>query len=78
MGLLALLIRYVVADRIDDRRGMPLENHRTRDSFFADLDARIKRENNARPLRDLLCRRLHQVNLITPGGNMSIFIYKHT
>ncbi|KAI0965697.1 hypothetical protein F4678DRAFT_330018 [Xylaria arbuscula] len=53
MGLLALLIRYVVADRIDDRRGMPLDNHRTGDRFFADLDARIKRENTTRSLRDL-------------------------
>lgn len=29
MGLLALLIRYTVADRLDDRREVTLDNYRT-------------------------------------------------
>ncbi|KAI1345848.1 hypothetical protein F5Y01DRAFT_40381 [Xylaria sp. FL0043] len=53
MGLLGLLIRYTVADRLDDRRQMPLDDHHTRDQFFHDLAARVKRENHTRSLRHL-------------------------
>ncbi|KAI8631400.1 hypothetical protein F5Y19DRAFT_493302 [Xylariaceae sp. FL1651] len=53
MGLLALLIRYVVADRIDDRRQVPLDDHQTDSTFFEELAVLVRRENADRPLRDL-------------------------
>ncbi|KAI0474534.1 hypothetical protein F4859DRAFT_481119 [Xylaria cf. heliscus] len=53
MGLLALLIRYTVADRLDDRRQVSLDDHRTGNRFFGDLGSRIKRENSFRSLRDI-------------------------
>ncbi|GAW19513.1 hypothetical protein ANO14919_090000 [Xylariales sp. No.14919] len=53
MSLLALLIRYTVADRLDDRREVPLDDHRTGNRFFDELGARVRSENSARPLRDL-------------------------
>ena len=53
MGMLALLIRYTVADRLDDRRKMSFEGHKTKDGFFADLGALVQRENDTRSLRDL-------------------------
>ncbi|KAI1111656.1 hypothetical protein F5Y14DRAFT_306137 [Nemania sp. NC0429] len=53
MKLLALIIRYAVADRIDDRRRVPLDDHCTGNRFFDDLNSRVNSENDNRPLRDL-------------------------
>ncbi|KAK5629197.1 hypothetical protein RRF57_004912 [Xylaria bambusicola] len=53
MGLLALLIRYAVADRLDDRRKVPLQGHQTDTRFFEYFGLRIQRENDTKSLRDM-------------------------
>lgn len=53
MRPLALLIRSPLVDRINNRRRVPLDDHRTGNRFFDDLSSRENRENSDRPLRDL-------------------------
>ncbi|GAW26789.1 hypothetical protein SAMD00023353_4900890 [Rosellinia necatrix] len=51
--LLALLIRYVVADRLDDRREVHFGDHQTGDRFFGELESRVKRANSTESLQDI-------------------------
>ncbi|KAI0389497.1 hypothetical protein F5Y17DRAFT_472877 [Xylariaceae sp. FL0594] len=53
IGMLTMLIRYVVADRLDDRRKVPLHDRQTGDRFGKKLAAKVQQENVTRSLREL-------------------------
>ncbi|KAI1078767.1 hypothetical protein F5B20DRAFT_591336 [Whalleya microplaca] len=53
MNLLALLIRWAVAVRIDDRRQVPLNDHKTDGRFLDELADAVQRHNRQSPLRTI-------------------------
>ncbi|KAI0868148.1 hypothetical protein GGS24DRAFT_513815 [Hypoxylon argillaceum] len=53
MRLLSLLIRYAVADRTDDRRQVPLDEHRINSKFLDEFAVGIRQSNDSTALREL-------------------------